>query len=56
MPGYVAEFNPHNTDTNVFYFNGALNVQTAGRVLENNFPRTFCFHGSEYVTSVVKEA
>ena len=30
---YVAEFDPHNTDTDVFYFDGTSNVQKAGRVL-----------------------
>ena len=48
----MAEFDPDKTDTNVFYFDGASNVQKAGWVLEKKYPRTFCFHGSEHVTSL----
>ena len=34
-----------DTFTDLFFFDGASNVQKAGQVLMAMFPRTFCFHG-----------
>jgi len=42
----VMEYNPLKTCTNVFYFDGASNVQKAGEVLMARFPCSFCFHGA----------
>jgi hypothetical protein len=48
----VMEFNPLKTCTDVFYFDGASNVQKAGEVLMARFPCSFCFHGSKHVVSL----
>jgi hypothetical protein len=48
----VMEYNPLKTCTDVFYFDGASNVQKAGEVLMARFPRSFCFHGGEHVVSL----
>jgi hypothetical protein len=48
----VKEYDPTTICTDVFYFDGASNVQKAGEVLMARFPRTFCFHGGEHVVSL----
>jgi hypothetical protein len=48
----VMEYNPLKTCTNVFYFDGASNVQKAGEVLMARFPCSFCFHGGKHVGSL----
>jgi hypothetical protein len=46
------EYDPLKTCTDVFYFDGASNVQKAGEVLMARFPRTFCLHGGKHVVSL----
>ncbi len=48
----VLEYDPQKLYTDVFYFDGASNVQKAGDVLMARFPRSFCFHGGEHVVSL----
>jgi len=48
----VVEYDPQRIYTDVFYFDGASNVQKAGDVLMARFPRSFCFHGGEHVVSL----
>jgi hypothetical protein len=48
----VMEYDPLKTCTDVFYFDGASNVQKAGEVLMARFPGTFCLHRGEYVVSL----
>ena len=48
----VNKFDPKRSCTDVFFFDGASNVQKAGQVLMAKFPRTFCFHGGEHVVSL----
>ena len=48
----VMEYDPMNICTDVFYFDGASNVQKAGKVLMARFPCTFFFHGGEHVVSL----
>ena len=48
----VPEYDSLKICTDVFYFDGASNVQKAGEVLMARFPRTFCFHGGEHVVSL----
>jgi hypothetical protein len=48
----VVEYDPLKIHTDVFYFDGASNVQKAGEVLVARFPRSFCFHGGEHVVSL----
>ncbi len=44
----VMEYNTLKTCTDVFYFDGASNVQKAGEVLMTRFPPSSCFHGSKH--------
>ena len=48
----VVEFDPQNQLTDVFFFDGASNVQKAGEVLMAKYPRSFSFHGGEHVVSL----
>jgi hypothetical protein len=48
----VIKFDPQSSFTDVFFFDGASNVQKAGQILMAKFPRTFCFHGGEHVVSL----
>ena len=48
----VKEFDPKNHLTDVFFFDGASNVQKAGDLLMAKYPCTFCFHGGEHVVSL----
>ena len=48
----VLEYDPQLLCTDVFYFDGASNVQKAGEILMAKFPRSFCFHGGEHVMSL----
>jgi hypothetical protein len=48
----VMEYDPLKTCTDVFYFDGASNLQKAGEVLMARFPCTFCFHGCKHVVSL----
>ncbi len=47
--GKVMEYDPQQLCTDVFYFDGASNIQKAGEVLMAKFPGSFCFHGGEHV-------
>ena len=48
----VNEFDPKGRHTDVFFFDGAANVQKAGQILCQTFPRAYCFHGGEHVLSL----
>ena len=49
----ILECDPHGLLTDVFFFDGASNVQKAGEVLMAKFPHSFCFHGGgEHVISL----
>jgi len=48
----VLEYDPHKLCTDLFFFDGASNVQKAGEVLMARFPRTFCYHGGEHVVAL----
>ena len=48
----VEEYDPNHSLTDLFYFDGASNVQKAGQVLMAKYPRTFCYHGGEHVVSL----
>jgi hypothetical protein len=48
----VMEYNPLKTCTDVFYFDGASNIQKAGEVLMAKFPCSFCFHEGKHVVSL----
>ena len=48
----VEEYDPNHTLTDLFFFDGASNVQKAGEVLMAKYPRTFCCHGGEHVVAL----
>ena len=48
----IAIYNKEKQRTDLFYFDGASNVQKAGEVLEAKFPRATCLHGGEHVISL----
>ena len=48
----LEEYDPNHTLTDIFFFDGASNVQKAGEVLMAKYPRTFCYHGGEHVVSL----
>ncbi len=50
--GKVLEYDPQLLCTDVFYFDGASNVQKAGEILMAKFPCSFCFHGGGHVVAL----
>lgn len=52
MEDVIEKYDPNKTLTDIFYFDGAGNVQKAGRILEQRYPRSYCFHGGEHVVSL----
>ena len=48
----VAEYDPKKVFTNLFFFDGAGNMQKGGEVLTAKYPRAYCFHGGEHVVSL----
>jgi hypothetical protein len=48
----VMEYDSLKTCNDVFYFDGASNVQKAGEVLMARFPCSFCFHRGKHVISL----
>ena len=49
---HVDEIDPEHNLTDCFFFDGAANVQKAGRILEAKYPRAHCLHGGEHVISL----
>ena len=49
---FVNQYNPKGTDTNIFYFDGAANVQKAGRILEARFPCTTVLYDEEHALAL----
>jgi len=49
---YVIEFDKEKLCTDLFFFDGASNVQKAGEVLVAKFPRAYVLHGGEHVISL----
>lgn len=48
----VLPYDPDRLRTTIFWFDGAGNVQKAGRILEVLFPRAYSLHGGEHVISL----
>ena len=48
----VELYDPDKLFTDLFLFDGAGNMQKAGRVLTEKYPRAYCLHGGEHVTSL----
>ena len=49
---HIQELDVSNTCTDIFMFDGASNVQKAGRLLEAKYPRAMTFHGGEHVSAL----
>ena len=49
---YIEEYDPDKRYTDVFFFDGASNVQGGGRILEAIYPRAYCLHAGEHVVSL----
>ncbi len=52
MEDVVLQYDPDKSRTTLFWFDGASNVQKAGRILEAKFPRAYSLHGGEHVVSL----
>ena len=52
MEDEVKKYDTYKTCTNVFYFDGAGNLQKIGRRLCALYPRYYVFHGGEHVISL----
>ena len=50
MEPHVERLGKENVD--LFLFDGAANVQKAGRLMAINYPRTSCIHGGEHLLSL----
>ncbi len=48
----VAKYDLRNQLTDVFFFDGASNVQKAGEVLMAKYPCSFSFHGGGHIVSL----
>jgi hypothetical protein len=48
----MSEIDPTHLWTDVIFFDGASNVQKAGRVLTVKFQHAYCFHAGEHVVSL----
>ena len=49
---HLLVLDPQKTLVDLFFFDGASNVQKAGRLLSVKYPRAVCLHGSEHVVSL----
>ncbi len=48
----VKEFGSEGRNIDYFFFDGISNVQKAGQILCQTFPRSYCIHGGEHVLSI----
>jgi hypothetical protein len=52
MEKIILPYDPDRSRSTLFWFDGAGNVQKAGKILEVLFPRSYSLHGGEHVTSL----
>ncbi len=52
MEDIVVKYNPDKNQTIIFWFDSASNVQKAGKILEQKFPRAYSLDGGEHVVSL----
>jgi hypothetical protein len=45
-------YDPDKTRSTIFWFDGASNVQKAGKILQAKVPRSYSLHGGEHVVSL----
>ena len=48
----VKEYDPSKENTDLFFFDGASNVQKGGHILCEKYPRAYCLHAGEHVVSL----
>ena len=48
----IVPYEPDKTKSTIFWFDGAGNVQKAGKILQAKFPRSYSLHGGEHVVSL----
>ena len=48
----VAEYDPSKVHTDLFFVDGASNVQKGGEILCQIYPRAFCLHAGEHVMAL----
>ena len=49
---HLRYLDPNKNCVDLFYFDGASNVQKAGDILCAKYPRATCLHGAEHVVSL----
>ena len=52
MEKIILPYDPDRSRSTLFLFDGARNVQKAGKILEVLFPRSYTLHGGEHATSL----
>jgi hypothetical protein len=52
MEDIIVPYDTDKTKSIIFWFDGASNVQKAGRILQAKFPRSYTLHGGEHVVSL----
>jgi hypothetical protein len=52
MEDIIVPYDTDKTKSIIFWFDGASNVQKAGRILQAKFPRSYALHGGEHVVSL----
>ena len=52
MEGIIQQYDPDKSRSTLFWFDGASNVQKAGKILEAKFPRSYTLHGGEHVVAL----
>ena len=48
----VGEYDPTKEHTDLFFFDGASNVQKGGDILCEKYPRAYCLHAGEHVVAL----
>ncbi len=48
----IVPYDPDKTRSTIFWFDGAGNVQKAGKILQAKFTRSYSLHGGEHVISL----
>jgi hypothetical protein len=52
MSKHIDRLDPNQVAVDLVLFDGAANVQKAGRILEAKYPRITCIHGAEHVVAL----
>ncbi len=52
MEEIIQPYDPEKIRSTLFWFDGANNVQKAGKILETKFPRSYTLHGGKHVVAL----